>query len=163
MTKGERDYKLELFLKFTDRGKTPPNYLMDYISDGVREVLRGGTKPWHIGKGGRPHRPYKTALQCKALAVSGVSVDRTALILNMISEDGKDYTKKIKRFKDDAEGFFNNSAADYTNLCVIIFAIDELLEENEVLTRKEREGLEQLKENLKRPHTIDDVEPKYGH
>jgi hypothetical protein len=162
MTKGERDYKLELFLKFTDRGKTPPKSLMDYISDGVREFLRDG-KPWQIGSGGRPRRPYTTALQCKALAVSGVSVDRTALILSMTSEDGKDYTKKIKRFKDDAEGFFNNSAADYTNLCVITFAIDELLEENEVLTRKEREGLEQLKEDLNRPHTIDDVEPKYGH
>jgi hypothetical protein len=161
MTKGERDFKLELFLRFVDKGENTPKYLMDYVAGGVREFMREG-KPWQIGKGGRPRRPYITALKCKALAESGVSVDRIALILNMASEDGKDYTKRIKRLKDDVKGVFDKTADDYTSLCFIIDAADELIAENQELTRQECKALEDLKARLNAPWLIDEVEPQYG-
>ena len=37
--------KLRLFVQHVERGREPPEWLMEFMAEGAREFMRGG-KPW---------------------------------------------------------------------------------------------------------------------
>ena len=154
MNESERDFYLQIFLKHTETGKTPPPELMEFVAEGVREFLRGG-KPWQI-QGGRPGWGSKSnqhylSVQCYALESVGIERTRAAFIVNIANNCAKTHRRYIKHGKSCVEVA---SAGHWS----YVFAIEILLKNNS-LTRVERAALSQKLTELKSDEDLQ--EPKY--
>ena len=95
--KGEREFNLMVFIKYVEDGKSPPQWLIDFMADGAREFLRGG-KPWQNGKGGHPGANDKRTETAAFLlrTVCGLTRKQIVDVLKIGDEDGTDRSNFIR-------------------------------------------------------------------
>lgn len=155
MTKNEIDHYLELFCRFVEAGKTPPEKLQKFIAEGIREFLADG-KPWQIGPGGAPSRlskwpKRKLAIQAAVLKEIKVKNHRIAAILNLTDTSGKDYGKKIRDYAGDGKAVIENP---FSGEVECKWAADALMDS---LTQSEQKSLSEFLARFDQ----DDHEPNY--
>ena len=91
------DDKLRLFIAHVEHGRTPPDWLLQFMADGAREFLKGG-KAWQKGKGGAPKSGYgQKELEAYALNRHGGLSFQQIVQLRDFPDDGKDRAKTIER------------------------------------------------------------------
>lgn len=150
MNESQRDFQLELFLRYVKDGKQPPPGLMSFVAGGVDEFLKGG-KPWQV-KTGRPPfgakwKEHLTAVKCHALEDVGIDRVRGAIILQLTDKDPKTYRRYLQLGKSCANTV-NTGGFSH------VFALEELLENSE-LSMEERAALENKLEVLRQEDVPD--------
>jgi hypothetical protein len=148
MNAGERDLKLKLFLRYVADGTPPPQKILEFVAEGVRESLKGGASPWHVKTGRTPvgtrHTEQLLMVSCYLLDKINVPRDRIALISGLIKTSGEDYNKTLGRYIKGGRSS-SESAGIGSFLCG--WAIEDLVE-NKPLARDERQKLEDLRIQL---------------
>jgi hypothetical protein len=149
-----RDLNLRLFLRYVADKKTPPQWLMEFIAEGVAEILKHG-KPWPMpaGRAAKGARWPERSLSIKCFALNTIGVDKIKIveILEIFTSDAAVSDKTLSRNIKSGEEFISAENIGPINYRL---AIDELLEDCN-LTAGERNSLESIKLEL----NPDDEEP----
>jgi len=160
MPSTEEEYRLRMFLVFVEQGKTPPQHLLDFIAEGVREHLRGG-KPWPKRPGTRHalQRHENREFAFRAHALKNVAEMNFAQIETLLGTDFSESTirNRIAAVDGMMESFkaHNADAVFYEYL----WALQSLLEEYP-LSAKHRAALRCEHDRIETWLYPDDVEPE---
>lgn len=152
-SKGEIEHNLLYFAMLVEEDRTPPPWLLRFMADGARAMLKNG-KPWPT-KSGRKRRLQNgrdAAIKAFALHAAGLTKQRSAEILGLAKEDGSDYEKSLGRYVKEGKliihgsGDVNDepqSGGEYHYRA----ALDDLLE-GPNLTAPERQRLSKKRDEL---------------
>lgn len=157
ISKGERDFKLRLFVKLVQAGKTPSPDLLEYVASGIDEFLEYGKAYWPTrktngAKGWRASRAY-------ALESAGIPRERAAELLGFLREDGGDHTRNHRELIKYGEQIERASGPfSTTRMYVILDQLDEL---GDQLTKAEEALLVSEVERVASYEDPDDREPSY--
>jgi hypothetical protein len=153
--------RLRLFVVCVERGQVPPDWLLQFMADGAREFLRGG-KPWQKGKGGRPKGDYGEAEIRQYLLhyYGGLKPARVAQALGLLSVDGKDVSRTVKRAIDRGQLAFCMAKIGQVELLKSLFADLLALDLADLTGEQRRKCAEGLRAGLA-DLELDDQEPIY--
>jgi hypothetical protein len=91
------DDKLRLFIAHVETGRTPPDWLLEFMADGAREFMRGG-KPWQKSSGRKKAQPrWADSIAYMRHHEGGLTVDEIVLAMGAGDEDGTDRTRTLRR------------------------------------------------------------------
>lgn len=154
--------RLRLFAVCVDRGQAPPDWLLQFMAEGAREFLRGG-KPWQKGKGGRPKGKYGEAEIRQYLLhhYGGLKPARVALVLGLLSLDGKDVSRTVTRAINRGQLAFCMAKIGQVDLLKSLFAELLALDLGDLTGDQRRKCIEGLRTGLA-DLELDDREPIYA-
>lgn len=159
MTRGELDYKLRLFVKYAEKEKAPPPWLLRFIAEGVERYRKDRDNDLPYGplwtvqpKAKGPGTDF--LLQAAALEDAGIHRDKAARILGIEEKSEKTHQRYI------TEGRKHRDSSAAGAPWIYRTAI-ELLLEGADLNRKEREALQGAADKADPSYPEDDVEPSY--
>ena len=90
------DGSLDLFIQLVEDDEPVPSWLLGFVASGAKEFRKGG-KPWQKGKGGAPSSYGQEEFEAYILYFYGGLSPSEIVALRDYPDDGRDYTKTIRR------------------------------------------------------------------
>lgn len=161
LTRGGLNLNLRLFVKYVEKDKTPPAWLLRFIAEGVERYRKEREREEPYGPLWTVQAKHKgpgveIILQAAALDAAGIGRPRAAELLGLEEKSEKTLQRYITK------GRHQRDRGAAVQPWLYRHAIDLLLEEAR-LKAEERQALEAEIERADPHYPEDDIEPDYGH